>query len=57
MLIFTMFCYTIFHLGQGLATNFGTLIVTRFFGGVFAVAPITNSGGESSEENVLKYVL
>jgi hypothetical protein len=42
---FTMTSYTLFHLGQALAPNMETLLVTRFFGGVFAVAPLTNCGG------------
>ncbi|KIM80274.1 hypothetical protein PILCRDRAFT_822775 [Piloderma croceum F 1598] len=40
-----MTCYTLFHLGQALAPNMETLLVTRFFAGVFAVAPLTNCGG------------
>ena len=41
----TMFSYTLLHLGQALAPNIETLLVTRFFGGFFAVAPLTNCGG------------
>jgi len=37
--------YTLFHLGQGLAHNIETLLVTRFLSGFFAVAPLTNTGG------------
>jgi MFS transporter, DHA1 family, multidrug resistance protein len=37
--------YTLFTLGQTLAPNVQTVIVTRFFGGFFACAPLTNSGG------------
>jgi len=40
-----MTCYTLFHLGQALAPNIQTLLVTRFFAGLFAVAPLTNCGG------------
>jgi DHA1 family multidrug resistance protein-like MFS transporter len=46
----TIFCvimviYTLFILGQALAPNIQTLLVTRFFSGFFACAPLTNSGG------------
>jgi len=41
----TMIAYTLFHLGQALAQNIETLLVTRFFAGFFAVAPLTNCGG------------
>ena len=40
-----MVLYTLFHLGQALATNIQTLLITRFFAGFFAVAPLTNAGG------------
>lgn len=40
-----MFMYTIFILGQALAQNIETLLVTRFISGFFACAPLTNSGG------------
>ncbi|KAI0322106.1 MFS polyamine transporter [Amylostereum chailletii] len=42
---FTMALYTIFHLGQALAQNIETLLITRFLSGFFACAPLTNSGG------------
>ena len=41
----TMVCYTLFIIGQALAQNIETLLVTRFFSGFFACAPLTNSGG------------
>ncbi|KAF8879261.1 MFS polyamine transporter [Infundibulicybe gibba] len=41
----TMAMYTIFHLGQALARNIETLLITRFLSGFFAVAPLTNCGG------------
>jgi len=41
----TMSLYTLFHLGQSLAPNIQTLLVTRFLSGFFAVAPLTNCGG------------
>jgi MFS family permease len=40
-----MTAYTLLHLGQALAPNIQTLLITRFFSGFFAVAPLTNSGG------------
>ncbi|TFK32378.1 MFS polyamine transporter [Crucibulum laeve] len=43
--IITMVLYTLFHLGQALAQNIETLLITRFFSGFFAVAPLTNCGG------------
>ncbi|PPR04190.1 hypothetical protein CVT24_010738 [Panaeolus cyanescens] len=43
--VLTLSCYTLFHLGQALAQNIETLLVTRFLGGFFAVAPLTNCGG------------
>ncbi|KAJ6464893.1 MFS polyamine transporter [Mycena sanguinolenta] len=42
---FTMSMYTLLHLGQALAQNIQTLLITRFLGGFFAVAPIVNAGG------------
>ncbi|KAF5351226.1 hypothetical protein D9756_008160 [Leucocoprinus leucothites] len=41
----TLTLYTLFHLGQTLAPNIQTLLITRFFSGFFAVAPLTNCGG------------
>ena len=43
-----MTAYTLFILGQALAPNIETLIVTRFFSGFFAVAPPTVTGGKYS---------
>lgn len=43
--IVAMITYTLFMLGQALAQNIQTLLVTRFFAGFFACAPLTNSGG------------
>ncbi|KAJ7088126.1 MFS polyamine transporter [Mycena epipterygia] len=43
--VFAMTTYTILHLGQALAQNIQTLLITRFFGGFFAVAPLVNAGG------------
>ncbi|CAD6893765.1 unnamed protein product [Tilletia laevis] len=37
--------YALFILGQALAKNPETLLITRFLSGVFASAPLTNSGG------------
>jgi len=43
--IVTMTLYTLFILGQALAKNIQTLLVTRFFSGFFGVAPLINAGG------------
>ncbi|KAJ7674080.1 MFS polyamine transporter [Mycena polygramma] len=43
--VFTMTMYTILHLGQALAKNIATLLITRLLGGFFAVAPLVNAGG------------
>ncbi|KAI0050469.1 MFS polyamine transporter [Auriscalpium vulgare] len=43
--ILTLFCYTVFHIGQGAAPGMATLLVTRFFAGFFASAPLNNCGG------------
>lgn len=43
--IATMLIYCLFHLGQALAPNIQTLLITRFLSGVFASAPLTNCGG------------
>lgn len=40
-----MILYTLFQLGQALAHNIETLIVTRFFSAFFAAAPLTGIGG------------
>ncbi|KAH9965340.1 MFS polyamine transporter [Russula dissimulans] len=45
ILIPTITAFTLFHLGQALAQNMSTLIVTRFLSGFFASAPLNNSGG------------
>ncbi|KAK2462832.1 hypothetical protein APHAL10511_005144 [Amanita phalloides] len=47
--IITMTLYTVSHLGQALAPNIQTLLVTRFFSGFFAVAPLSNCGGVLSD--------
>jgi MFS family permease len=44
--LLTMFSYMLLHLGQALAPNIATLLATRFLGGFFAVAPLTNCAGE-----------
>lgn len=53
-----MSCYTLFHLGQALAQNIQTLMICRFFGGFFAVAPLTICGGMFSmhEPRAFSYV-
>ncbi|KIK53036.1 hypothetical protein GYMLUDRAFT_179447 [Collybiopsis luxurians FD-317 M1] len=40
-----MCIYTIFFLGEALATNIQTVLIIRFFSGVFASAPLIISGG------------
>ncbi|KZP33542.1 MFS general substrate transporter [Athelia psychrophila] len=40
-----MSLYTLFHLPQALAPDITCLLIARFFGGVFAVAPLVNCGG------------
>jgi DHA1 family multidrug resistance protein-like MFS transporter len=45
VLVFALSVYTLFHLGQALAQNMATVIITRFFAGFFACAPLTSSGG------------
>ena len=47
--VVAMISYTLFHIGQGLAPNIQTLLVTRFFAGFFAIAPLTTSGGIISD--------
>ncbi|KZP13990.1 MFS polyamine transporter [Athelia psychrophila] len=41
----SMICSTLFILGQSLAPNIQTLLITRFLAGVFASAPLTNCSG------------
>ena len=41
-----MTVYTLFHVGEALAPNIQTLLVTRFISGFFAVAPLTIFGGK-----------
>ncbi|KAF7332513.1 MFS general substrate transporter [Mycena kentingensis (nom. inval.)] len=45
VLVLAMSVYTILHLGQALAQNIETLLVTRFLGGFFAVSPLVIAGG------------
>ncbi|KAG6826910.1 hypothetical protein H0H92_013935 [Tricholoma furcatifolium] len=45
ILVGAMSMYTIFMLGQALAQNIQTFLITRFICGFFAVAPLTISGG------------
>jgi len=37
-----MFCLAMFSLGTGFATNAQTVYLTRFFGGLFGSAPVSN---------------
>ncbi|KZP27267.1 MFS general substrate transporter [Athelia psychrophila] len=41
----SMVCYTLVILGQALAPNIEVMLITRFFAGFFASAPLTSSGG------------
>jgi MFS transporter, DHA1 family, multidrug resistance protein len=43
--VITLSAYTILHLGQALAKDMTTLLVTRFLAGFFAVSPLTNANG------------
>ncbi|KAL0959062.1 hypothetical protein HGRIS_014362 [Hohenbuehelia grisea] len=43
--VFAMSAYTLLFLGQSMARNIETLLVTRFLSGFFAVAPLTVVGG------------
>jgi DHA1 family multidrug resistance protein-like MFS transporter len=45
IMLLTIGAYTFLHLGQALAPNMETMLVTRFLGGFFACAPLVNSGG------------
>jgi DHA1 family multidrug resistance protein-like MFS transporter len=45
IMLITVGAYTILHLGQALAPNMASMLVTRFLGGFFACAPLVNSGG------------
>jgi len=43
-----MIAFTLLHLGQSLAPNMTTLLVTRFLAGFFGAAPLSNCVGASS---------
>ena len=43
--LFAVGAFSIFNIGPALAQNIGTLLITRFFAGIFGCAPITNVGG------------
>lgn len=45
IMLLTVGAYTILHLGQALAPNMASMLITRFLGGFFACAPLVNSGG------------
>lgn len=40
-----MFCFLCFTAGSATAANVQTLMITRFFAGFFASAPVSNVGG------------
>ncbi|KAK7021666.1 major facilitator superfamily domain-containing protein [Favolaschia claudopus] len=43
--VVTMSGHTMFYLGQALAANYQLLLISRFFGGFFALGPLVNAGG------------
>ncbi|KAF5373371.1 hypothetical protein D9757_009768 [Collybiopsis confluens] len=45
----TFFVYTMFQIGMALAKNTASLLVFRFMGGIFAAAPLSNSGALISD--------
>jgi MFS transporter, DHA1 family, multidrug resistance protein len=45
IMLITIGAYTLLHLGQALAHNIESILITRFLGGFFACAPLVNSGG------------
>ncbi|KAJ7293459.1 MFS general substrate transporter [Mycena rebaudengoi] len=47
--IYPFFVYTLFQVAAALSKNGTSLLVFRFFGGVFAAAPLTNSGAILSD--------
>ncbi|KAF8916675.1 major facilitator superfamily domain-containing protein [Mucidula mucida] len=47
--VVTFTVYMFFQMGMALADNTGSLLVLRFFGGVFAAGPLTNSGAVISD--------
>jgi len=48
-----MVTYTLLILGQALAKNIQTLLITRFLSGFFAVAPLTAAGGEEYLNHII----
>jgi MFS family permease len=55
--LFTMVAFTLLHLGQCLAPNIETLLVTRFLTGFFGVAPLSNCGGTSlTSDNAILFI-
>ncbi|KAI0320373.1 major facilitator superfamily domain-containing protein [Amylostereum chailletii] len=47
--LFTFFCYTGFQVGCALSKNTASILIFRLLGGIFAAAPLTNSGGLVSD--------
>ncbi|KAJ7932520.1 major facilitator superfamily domain-containing protein [Mycena leptocephala] len=47
--IYPFLVYTLFQIGAAPAKNARSILVFRFLGGVFAAAPLTNSGGVISD--------
>ena len=52
ILVITMIVFTLLHLGQSLAPNIQTLLVTRFLSGVFGAGPLSTWGGMSIESSL-----
>ncbi|RDB28449.1 Efflux pump FUB11 [Hypsizygus marmoreus] len=49
LFIYTFLVYTAFQIAAALARNTASILVFRFLGGVFAAAPLTNSGALISD--------
>ncbi|KAK7468768.1 hypothetical protein VKT23_003269 [Stygiomarasmius scandens] len=47
--IICFFAYMMFQVGMGLAQNTATLLILRLLGGIFAAAPLANSGAVMSD--------
>ncbi|KAJ6534455.1 major facilitator superfamily domain-containing protein [Mycena vulgaris] len=50
--VIAMSTYTLLHLGQALAQNIETLLIARFLGGSFAVAPLINAGNFARHRDI-----
>ena len=45
MFAITLSCYSILQIGPALSQDIHAYLATRFLGGLFAAAPLTNAGG------------